>query len=109
MVRMDRLLDAWRADPRVDATVELCAMLIRAALKAGPQKLLPDDFIIGFANEARTRHPSNLDVSIAITDLYLSTGLVNHAMAVLDMAARSAPTDNRVKERQAKLGRNRPS
>lgn len=107
MVRMDRLLDAWRADPRVDATVELCAMLIRAALKASPQKLLPDDFVIGFANEARTRHPSNLDVSIAITDLYLSTGLMNHAIAVLDMAARVAPTDNRVKDRLDKLGRRR--
>lgn len=109
MVRMDRLLDAWRSDPRVDATVELCAMLIRAALKAGPQKLLPDDFVIGFANEARTRHPSNIDVSIAITDLYLSTGLINHALAVLDTAARNAPTDNRVKERLEKLGRRRPT
>ncbi|NUP05025.1 MAG: hypothetical protein HOW73_03075 [Polyangiaceae bacterium] len=107
MVRMDRLLEAWRTDPRVDATVELCAMLIRAALKAGPNKLLPDDFVIGFANEARTRHPSNIDVSIAITDLYLSTGLINQALAVLDMAARAAPTDNRVKERLEKLGRRR--
>lgn len=107
MVRMDRLLDAWRSDPRVDATVELCAMLIRAALKAGPNKLLADDFVLGFANEARTRHPSNLDVSIAITDLYLSTGLVNHALSVLDMTARTHPTDNRVKERLEKLGRRR--
>jgi len=104
---MDRLLDAWRADPRVDATVELCAMLIRAALKAGANKILPDDFVVGFANEARQKHPKNLDVAIAVADLYLATGLMAQATAVLDIGTALAPNDNRVKERLNKLGRRR--
>ena len=105
MVRMDKLLEAWRADPKVDATVELCAMLIRAALKAAPQKLLPDNFVIMFASEARAKHPSNLDVAIAVTDLYLVSGLMKHAAAVMEMAEKLAPQDNRVKERLGKVRR----
>jgi hypothetical protein len=105
MVRMDKLLEAWRADPKVDATVELCAMLIRAALKAAPQKLLPDNFVIMFASEARAKHPTNLDVAIAVTDLYLVSGLMRHAAAVMEMAEKLAPQDNRVKERLGKVRR----
>lgn len=105
MVRMDKLLEAWRADPKVEATVELCAMLIRAALKAAPQKLLPDNFVVMFASEARAKHPSNLDVAIAVTDLYLVSGLMKHAAAVMEMAEKLAPQDNRVKERLGKVQR----
>ena len=105
MVPMERLLEAWRADPREEPTVELCAMLIRAVLKATGQKILPDKFVIDFANEATTLHPDNVEVVIACSDLYLANGLISHAKTLLEMGAQHAPRDLRVKERLLKVGK----
>ncbi|MFO0555329.1 MAG: hypothetical protein U0271_43535 [Polyangiaceae bacterium] len=104
---MERLLEAWRADPRVDATVELCAMLIRATLKAAGAKLLPDEFVMRFASEARAVHPRNVDVAIAVTDLFLVAGMTDQARGVLEAATEIAPHDGRVHERLDKIGRRR--
>lgn len=105
MVPMERLLEAWRADPREEPTVELCAMLIRAVLKATGQKILPDQFVIDFVNEATTEHAKSVEVAIACSDLYLATGLFSHSKSLLEAASEAAPRDLRVKERLLKLSR----
>lgn len=105
MVPMERLLEAWRADPREEPTVELCAMLIRAVLKATGQKILPDKFVIDFVAEATEAHRESVEVAIACGDLFLATGLVSNARSLLERTAEIAPRDLRVKERVLKLGK----
>ncbi len=105
MVPMERLLEAWRADPREEPTVELCAMLIRAVLKATGQKILPDKFVIDFAGEATAAHPESVEVAIACSDLYLATGLISHARSLLEATSQVAPRDVRVRERVLKVGK----
>lgn len=109
MVRLDKLLDAWRADPRVDATVELCAMLHRAATKALPQRILPVELVVGFGREARMRHPHSLPVLVAVADLYLVCGMETLAGETVDVAIglEGAGDDAALGRLRKRLGRER--
>src|SRR5258708_35578256 len=103
MVPLEKLLDAWRADPGVEPTVELCAMLTRASLKPGAREAIPGSFIVTFGTEALLKHPKVPDVHIAITALYHAAGELKQASRLLEVAKKSAPGDPRVKELAFKI------
>ncbi|MFO0616380.1 MAG: hypothetical protein U0414_27560 [Polyangiaceae bacterium] len=95
---MDKLLDAWRADPGVEPTVELCAMLTRASQKPGAREAIPSAFIVAFGTEALLKHPKAPDVHIAVAMLYESCGETRQAARLLDLAQKVIPDDPRVIE-----------
>lgn len=97
MVRMDKLLEAWRSDPRVEPTVELCSMFARASQKPVARDAIPRQLLIGFANDALGRHLDNLDVLVAVCDMYLSAGEVELAADVADRASRAHPDEDRTR------------
>lgn len=96
MVRMDKLLDAWRADPRVEPTVELCAMLTRASLKPGARDVIPPAFIAALAAEAIVKHPRSIEVFVALASLFHAAGETKRAAGLVEKALIISPDDPRV-------------
>src|SRR5512135_1241221 len=98
MVPLEKLLDAWRADPGVEPTVQLCAMLARALIKPGAREAIPSAFVISFGTEALLKHPKAPEVHIAIASLYHAAGELKPAARILEIAKKSAPDNPRVRE-----------
>jgi len=94
MVQLDKLLDAWRADPRADSTIELGNMLFRANVKA--KGALPRTFIVEFGDEAARAHPQHMEVLEVLSRLFAVSGEGSRAQALYARSAALFPRDPRV-------------
>ena len=102
-VRLDKVLTAWRANPRPQATIELCNLLIRASSKPGQANAIAPELVVAFGEEAVGRHPDSVDALLAIAGLYITAGELERAEATLSRTAQLAPEDPRLIKLMGKI------
>lgn len=95
-VRLSALLEAWREDPRPEATIDLCNLLIRALSKQNPKGPGVDlNPVVEFCQEAVERAGQNVEVILVIARLLIRTGDLDRAERMLAKLVEFAPGEAR--------------